>query len=411
MNKPNDERFRPGAGLPPPEFVGRDDEMATISEALDELEARLCPTANIVLVGPRGNGKTALLRRVQARVDQRGGKIECIALIADHFNSYHDLVDSLAGQEIFPALREDGYSATINLFESEAELSRQGAAKKLLKPVLEKRCSKNGLAILIDEAHMFSNYRDVARLFFNEVQALASDLRPLLLILAGTPNIQSRLSKVEATFWDRLDKISIGLLDADAAQDALQKPLNSMGYCVETDTLKNASKAAQYYPYFLQVIGRELHRAAKAAPDKLVRGEAIGDAVLEQALKKFSFITNNYYSGRYRELRACGILRSAEAVAETFVSYGNKPTPAAKITAVVAESIDMKLEEVAKLRGGIDPAAWVEEELLNFGFFWSHIGKEEFYEPGIPSLMNYILNGLRARTELESMRSDTAFLQ
>lgn len=59
--------------------------------------------------------------------------------------------------------------------------------------------------------------------------------------------------------------------------------------------------------------------------------------------------------------------------------------------AAVAQSIDTKLEELAKRKGEIDPAAWVEEELRYAGFFWSHIGPEEFCEPGIPSLMDYTL--------------------
>ena len=66
MNKPSDARFKPGFGKSPPEFAGRDGEMAMITEALDDLRARSSPAANIALIGPRGNGKTALLRWVQA---------------------------------------------------------------------------------------------------------------------------------------------------------------------------------------------------------------------------------------------------------------------------------------------------------------------------------------------------------
>ena len=389
MNKPSDAKFKPGFGKAPPELAGRDDEMTLITEALDDLGARSCPGANIALIGPRGNGKTALLRWVQTQVDRRDDNIECAVLSTDRFNSHHDLVDTLADQGVFSALVGDGFSATIKLFGSEVAFSRQGAAKKLLKPVLEKRSSENGLVILIDEAHTLDRYPDETREFFNEVQALY--MRPLLLILAGTPNISARLNKIEATFWDRLDKIGIGLLDAEASQKALRTPLERMGYGVKADTLEKAASEAQRYPYFLQLIGRELHRAAKANPGKLGRGNRIGGAILKKALKKFRLARNNYYSGRYHELRARGILRSAEAVARIFASQKRNSIPTAAMEAAVAQSIDTKLEGLAKRRGEIDPAVWVEDELRYAGFFWSHIGEEEFCEPGIPSLMDYTL--------------------
>ena len=382
MNKPSDAKFKSGFGKVPPEFAGRDDEMAVIAETLDDLGARSCPAANIALIGPRGNGKTSLLRWVQTQIDRREDGIECVVFSADRFSSHHDLVDALATHGVFSALAGDGFSATIKLFGSEVAL-------KLLRPVLEKKCSENGLAILIDEAHTLDRYLDAVREFFNEVQML--EMRPLLLILAGTPSISTRLNKIEATFWNRLDKIGVGLLDAEAAQKALRIPLERMGYGVKADTLEKAADEAQHYPYFLQVIGRELHRAAKSDPGKLGRGNEIGGAILDRALKEFRLARNNYYSGRYQELRTRGILRSAEAVARLFASHKRNSISTAAMEAVVARSIDTKLEELARRKGEIDPAAWVEEELRYVGFFWSHVGQEEFCEPGIPSLMDYTL--------------------
>ena len=391
MNKSDDPTFKPGAGLPPPELAGRDAEMAAIAEALDDLEAGSCPAANIALIGPRGNGKTVLLRWVETQVRGYNSKIECVDLNPDSFETRSGLVDALANQGVFDALASAGFSAAIQLLGSGISFSRQEAAKKLLRPVLERRCSENGLVILIDEAHTLDRNADLARAFFYDVQALAGNRRPLLLILAGTPNISTRLNKIEATYWDRLDKIGIGLLDAEAARRALRTPLERMDYCINADTLEKAASEAQCYPYFLQVVGRELHRAAKAEPDKLGRGNEIGSEILKRALKKFRFVRNTYYSRRYQELQDLGILRSAESVARLFVSQKRKSISTDVVTATVVQSIDKKQKKEAKRRGGIDPAAWVEAELRYAGFFWSHIGQEEFCEPGIPSLMDYTL--------------------
>ena len=367
-------KFAPGAGATPPVLAGRKREKAVIIEALEDLGMGHNPAANIALIGPRGNGKTALLRWVETHVARYEGKIRCVVLDPSYFESHSDLIDALADRGRFANLLSNVYSASVNL----------------LTPVLEKRCSNCGLVLLVDEAHTLNHSPDVARAFFNDAQTLVGKGRPLLLILAGTPNTSSRLNEIEAAFWNRLDKIGIGLLDIAASQEALRTPLERMGYRIEADTLNQATDEAQCYPYFLQLVGRELYRSAKAEPDKLVHGDRIGGAILEHALRAFRIARNTYYADRYSELETSGILASAEAVARLFVKQNNASISATAMKSTIDESIDKKMEERAKNSGEFEAALWVENNLRNLGFIWSQFGNETFCEPGIPSLMNYV---------------------
>ena len=227
----------------------------------------------------------------------------------------------------------------------------------------------------------------------------------MLLILAGTPDTSSRLNGIEATFWNRLDKVGIGRLNAAASQEALRIPLERMGYRIEANTLDQAADAAQHYPYFIQIVGRELQRSAKAKPDKLVDGDKIGGAILEHASKAFRIASNAYYADRWSELEAGGILASAEAVAQLFVAQKTISISTAAIKSAIDRSIDKKLEERAKESGGIEPALWVEANLRNVGFIWSQFGNEDRCEPGIPSLMNYVMErGDERDRELKRIR-------
>ncbi len=357
-------------------MAGREREKAVIIEALDYLGEECNPAANIALIGPRGNGKTALLQWVKTHADHYGGKIKCVILNPDSFSSHSDLADALADRRRFTTFVSNLYSPSANLLGS----------------ILKNRCSNGGLAVLIDEAHTLYHNPEVARDFFNDAQVLAGEGRPLLLILAGTPDTSSRLNGIEATFWNRLDKIGIGRLDAAASQEALRAPLERMGYRIEADTLDQAADAAQCYPYFIQLVGRELHRSAKAEPDKLADGDRIGGAILEQALKAFRIARNAYYADRWSELEAGGILSSAEAVARLFVAQKTISISITAIKSAIDRSIDAKLEERAKTSGGIEPVLWVEDILRNVGFIWSQFGTEDRCEPGIPSLMNYVID-------------------
>ena len=55
--------------MTPPVLAGREREKVVIIEALDYLAEGCNPAANIALIGPRGNGKTALLRWVKTHAD------------------------------------------------------------------------------------------------------------------------------------------------------------------------------------------------------------------------------------------------------------------------------------------------------------------------------------------------------
>ena len=395
MNKPDDSGFKPGAGEIPPVLAGRENEKATIMTALEALGADSSPEQNIALIGPRGNGKTALLRWAEAQVRGCSDKIKCVALNPDIFRTHSGLVGMLADQGALAALADGGFSATIQFLGSGVGISRQEAAEKLLKPVLEKECSQNGLAIMIDEAHTLDRYADSARAFFNDVQVLVGNGRPLLLILAGTPNIATRLAAVEATFWNRLSKVGVGLLDDAAAREALRIPLDRMGYGIDADTLDEAASEAQCYPYFIQVVGNALHAAAKGEPDELADGNGIGDAIWKRARNEFRLARNSYYADRYQELQASGILPAAEAVARLFVSRKKRTIFAVELEDAVSRSVDananMKERTVAEGKAGSDPAFWVELELRHAGFVWSRIGHENLCEPGIPSMMDYVM--------------------
>ena len=54
--------FKPGSGAFPPALTGREREQAVLTRGLADLSAGEAPPHDIVLTGPRGNGKTVLLR-------------------------------------------------------------------------------------------------------------------------------------------------------------------------------------------------------------------------------------------------------------------------------------------------------------------------------------------------------------
>jgi len=57
------------------------------------------------------------------------------------------------------------------------------------------------------------------------VQNLAGEDASLLVILAGTPDLEAHLGKADATFWDRNEILPLGRLSLDEAREALTASL------------------------------------------------------------------------------------------------------------------------------------------------------------------------------------------
>ena len=59
--------FTPGAGGVPPYLAGRKEEQAYFQACVKSLKNRRPISRDLILYGPRGNGKTALLRYLQKK--------------------------------------------------------------------------------------------------------------------------------------------------------------------------------------------------------------------------------------------------------------------------------------------------------------------------------------------------------
>lgn len=397
--------FRPGFGTPPPFLAGRETEKKKIARQLAAIASGYPTGTQIGLVGPRGNGKTALLHWAQ-ETTQKGGAhsgVGCVRLTGNDFDSHERLVFALAGTQNSQWLQSVGGGLLRSAAGIASELfagfsipaGGKSTPQKLLGPVLELR-SEKGLLVLVDEAHIMSLYPETASDFLNSMQIVAAR-KPLLLMLAGTPDLPSRLNSVQATFWSRIQTIGISLLASEAAKDAIRRPLDRAGYGIREAALDRAAKEAQRYPYFLQLVGNTMHIAAIEEPDRLESGRAIGDALLESALSELRTARDSYYANRYRELSARRLVPAAEAVARLFASRPAVPVHA--FEAAVAGAIDPTLASKAENEGADDAALWAEEELRNVGFVWSQVGGERMCEPGIPSLMNYVVNAAEQRLQ------------
>ena len=359
--------FQPGTGGLPPYLAGREVEQTRFRRFFRTLQKGVPAPSEIILYGPRGNGKTALLRWVKREAREEGG-LDTYWLTGSDVPQPADLVQRLKLGSLLEKLAPESVSVA-----GVAVSLRQQHSRPLLSEALEARARVRPLLVLLDEAHTLEP--EVGQWLLNAAQVAGREA-PFLLVLAGTPDLRARLSEMGASFWSRAESLPVGRLDATATAEAIRRPLAAEGIGIEAEALARIVRESHGYPFFVQVWGQEVWGGVRqpSAADPTVTV-----AVVEAAAARFETRKNLYYQDRFRELDQRDVLPAAREVASAFREGARLSYTGFR-------------EAVARGVGdaGGPSRAEAADALEHLGFVWQTEGIPT-WEPGIPSLMEYIL--------------------
>ena len=364
--------YRPGAGVAPPVLAGRSSMLDIAEERLDVLAAGGMPPQDLLLYGPRGNGKTTLLIELDRRARERGLRVEDLPV--DALTARERLVRHLqerAGRrrDRLTGVQVAGVGATADRAapsEEIGELFRAWIGTDEIRP----------LVIVMDEIHALSP--EAARPFFDAVQTAKNGSPPFLLLAAGTPDAPRRVREA-ATYNERgFRKVRVGRLLRPDTITALAEPARMSGCPMSAEAAALLAEEAQDYPYFIQLLGSAAWCAATAggiSADAARRGVADSGPEIE-----------DFYSGRYDEARRRKITPALAPLAALFAKHGGRlddPALDAGLLEIAAPD-SFPLDEVALL-----------DTLRDLGVVWE--ASPGVWEMGIPSFADFVLR--RARPE------------
>ena len=209
---------------------------------------------------------------------------------------------------------------------------------------------------------------------------LGGQQRPVGAVLAGTPGLLDTLAASRASFWSRGEKLAVGLLPEDEARAVLARPFLDAGLEASADSVSELARAADDYPYFLQLYGAATWDAVKATGAGGIRPEHVTAAIDATSVPR-----RKYYRERYEEFRKANALPLARDVALAFTEADHPMT-------------DARLNRLLARHAG-DPVEMLS--MLNArGFVWQD--DDDHWIPGIPSLMEYMID--RTEPEPQSAR-------
>lgn len=240
--------FQPGPGGMPPYLAGRKQEQSLLRDLLRRLAGGIPPSAEVVLYGPRGNGKTVLLGWLRQEA-AAWPDIETAALPPAGIPDPARLSELLSSRPWRDRLTPQEVAVAGVSFRPREERAPP------LEEILAARVRNRPLLLLLDEAHTLDIA--VGRALLQASQEVGRRL-PFLLVLAGTPNLQSHLSATKASFWSRARQLRIGRLDEAATAEAFRRPFAAEGVSVAEDALARMVGESQCYPFFVQLLGEAI---------------------------------------------------------------------------------------------------------------------------------------------------------
>ena len=357
--------FRSGPGTPPPYLAGREKEQSLFRAWGGAVARGVPPPSAVILYGPRGNGKTALLAWLERQLAAIPG-VEVVEMTPAETETPMQLAEQLAPPTWWAGPTPE-------------ELSRAGIARRrsrgLLPPTVEEalrlRACRRPLAFLLDEAHTLAP--EVGRALLRAGRQTGVEL-PFLFVLAGTPDLEDRLSEMEASFWGRSEVLRINRLEPEAVAAAIERPLHDQGMSIESAALERIARESDGYPFFVQLwAGYSWEHAATEGRRAITVDEVAA------AAPQFEARRGDYYRLRYVELEKRELLPAARAVAEAFGGRSTLSPPEVEETLLAALGRD---------GAAADPGEAMTA-LKHLGFIWRP-GPTPDWEPGIPSLMDYL---------------------
>ena len=391
--------FPAGSSAPPPLLVGRERHIGQLKalglEILNGGPKGDPPSRiGVVIHGPRGTGKTALLTLFKKEMARMKSRV--VSLSGDRLSSPHAAAAILSRAGAAPASHPSASEHRISVSVAPAEASyshRQEQAQAPGSHLVAEAVSalfdgRKSTPVLIaaDEAHTADP--TTLGLAMSAVQEAAGERHPVGFCFAGTPDLLDVIRQAKATwFLDRAqdDRLcGVGNLTGQECHDAIAEPLRALGVDFDVDALRTAAARCGGSPYFTQALGRAGLSSAS------VSGCAFADfSAGSPALAEFDRAVNLRYREAWDTLRGLGLTASTRQMGVLWRAHLAGVLPHLNED-MLSAAIESGMEHAPSTqKPQVATAGEAQIRLRHLGLVWDPQRRDE-WELGLPSFFAHV---------------------
>jgi hypothetical protein len=358
---PLNNPFSPGAGSPPPELAGRDELIEKAGLTLHRVRLGRYEQS-LMLVGLRGVGKTVLLNKVREMAEAQDYAI--IMMEATEGRSLPELLvpalrqifyqlDAMAGvsNKVKRGLRVlRSFIGAVKVKVADVEIGldidpEKGSADSgdleadlsVLLVAMGEAAQDRGraVAVIIDELQYLSEAEMSALIM--AIHRISQRQLPVVLVGAGLPQLVG-LAGRSKSYAERLFTYpDVGPLSADDAKEALRGPIHAQGADITDEALDELVAVTHGYPYFLQEWGYQAWNLADASP------------IAADIVKRATVVAIKKLDGSFFRVRFDRLTPREKDYMRALAELG----PGAHRSGDIANTLGIKVQSVAPLRGGL----------------------------------------------------------
>jgi hypothetical protein len=280
----NKNPFTPTFGSEPLMFVGRERLVEDVIEGLENAVGD--PNRATIFTGPRGSGKTVLLRKIEEEARKIGWISVSVMSIQGMLEEIIEQVYRKAGE--FLEIKSDSKLTSVTVggigISRTIEPSQKGSWRIRMDKVLDELdANKIGLLITVDE--LDPKLDELISLIAN-FQLFKGEQREVALIMAGLPNNVYQLFQDKSiSFLRRAFHKKIGPIRTSDVKRSIQQTIEMSERHITAQALEDAASATDGYPFLIQLIGYHVWRqSAKKEID--IEDVVLGIAVAREDMEE-----------------------------------------------------------------------------------------------------------------------------
>lgn len=258
----SDNPFTPAFGKLPFAFAGRDEFIDDVLGGLENQPGD--PNRTTIFIGPRGSGKTALMRKISNEAEQIGWVCVRAAtgpqLMEELLYTLQFKTGVVTGDNPLGSIT----ALSIGPVGVEREITRPAVPvrfqlEKLIEQINERG---RGVMFLIDEVDPAND--DLLN-FISHYQMFVSEDRDVALILGGLPGKVSDLLVADnVSFIRRAFQHELKPIGREYAEHVLLATIRENGRDIDQDALYAAAELSCGYPYTVQLVGYHLWKEGRS---------------------------------------------------------------------------------------------------------------------------------------------------